>query len=573
MFKIVYLGQFLAVDWELFEYKGVSFVYRIIFDWVSLIFLAVVFIISRRVIFYRHEYIRHEKTKVSFAWVVLLFVLSMIFLIIRPRLLRIILGWDGLGLVSYLLVIYYQNYKSYSAGIITCLTNRIGDRAILVAIGWILSLGRLDFYFFVNNKRLELIVGGGFIVLAAITKRAQIPFSAWLPAAIAAPTPVSALVHSSTLVTAGVFLLIRFYPCLIWREIKNILFIAGALTITMASLGALYEMDLKKIIALSTLSQLGLIIIALSINLYILALFHLLTHALFKASLFLAAGRVIHLYRGRQDIRSLRIVTSCIPVTRSLLIVCSLSLGGTPFLSAFYSKDKIIEVALEGSTNFICLFLLFFSILLTMMYSFRLIYYIRMERFSINHESNEDSPLMVKPIRVLSLGGIIGGRIIRWIIMDLGYDNLFMFLKVGIIYMFVSGGIIGLIIKSKKFNILRFYLGSIWFLPGVSSKFSRSLGLLYGNLILKYWDARWNEIFGPVGMSKELVFLGDKIKRAGLISYKGVLLIRLRGVILLSIFIYLYSLYLKLSIEAATKINICRYFWERICFYNENVMC
>lgn len=229
----------------------------------------------------------------------------------------------------------------------------------------------------------------------------------------------------------------------------------------MASLGALYEMDLKKIIALSTLSQLGLIIIALSINLYILALFHLLTHALFKASLFLAAGRVIHLYRGRQDIRSLRIVTSCIPVTRSLLIVCSLSLGGTPFLSAFYSKDKIIEVALEGSTNFICLFLLFFSILLTMMYSFRLIYYIRMERFSINHESNEDSPLMVKPIRVLSLGGIIGGRIIRWVIMDLGYDNLFMFLKVGIIYMFVSGGIIGLIIKSKKFNILRFYLGSI----------------------------------------------------------------------------------------------------------------
>lgn len=494
-------------------------------------------------------------------------------MIIRPRLLRIILGWDGLGLVSYLLVIYYQNYKSYSAGIITCLTNRIGDRAILISMGWLLSLGRLDFYYFVNNKSLELIVGGGFVVLAAITKRAQIPFSAWLPAAMAAPTPVSALVHSSTLVTAGVFLLIRFYPCLMWREIKNILFIAGALTITMASLGALYEIDLKKIIALSTLSQLGLIIMALRINLYILALFHLLTHALFKASLFLAAGRVIHLYGGSQDVRRLRIITSCIPITRSLLMICSLSLGGTPFLSAFYSKDKIIEVAMEGRVNLICLFLLFFSILLTIIYSFRLIYYIRMERFRINYENNEDRLLIVKPISVLTLGGIIGGRIIRWIIMDSGYDNLFMFLKVGIIYMFLSGGALGLLRKFKEYNLFRFYLGTIWFLPGVSSKFSSSLGLFYGNLVIKYWDSSWNEIFGPVGVSKELVFLGNKIKRAGLVSYKRVLLIRLRGVVLLSIFLYPYSLYLKLSIEATTKVKTCGYFWDKIYFYNENVMC
>lgn len=278
---------------------------------------------------------------------------------------------------------------------------------------------------------------------------------------MAAPTPVSALVHSSTLVTAGVFLLIRFYPCLILTEIKNILFVAGALTMTMARLGALYEIDLKKIIALSTLRQLGLIMMALRINLYVLAFFHLLTHALFKASLFLAAGRVIHLYRGRQDVRSLSIITSCIPITSSLLIICSLSLGGTPFLSAFYSKDKIIEVALEGRVNFVCLFLLFFSILLTIMYRFRLIYYISIERFRINYENNEDSLTMVKPISVLSLGGIIGGRIIRWIILDSGYDNLFMFLKVGIIYMFLSGGILGLLVKFKEFNFLRFYLGTI----------------------------------------------------------------------------------------------------------------
>lgn len=175
---LLFLGHFLIIDWELFTVKGVSFVYRIIFDWVSLLFLRVVFIISRRVIFYSHEYIGHEKSKVSFAWVVLLFVISMMFLIIRPRLISVILGWDGLGLVSYLLVIYYQNYKSYAAGMITCLTNRIGDRAILVAIGWILSLGRMDFLFFIREIKFELVVRGAFIVLAAITKRAQIPFSA-----------------------------------------------------------------------------------------------------------------------------------------------------------------------------------------------------------------------------------------------------------------------------------------------------------------------------------------------------------------------------------------------------------
>jgi NADH-ubiquinone oxidoreductase chain 5 len=194
---------------------------------------------------------------------------------------------------------------------------------------------------------------------------------------------------------------------------KNILFISGALTITIARLGALYEIDLKKIIALSTLRQLGLIIIALRINLYLLAFFHLLTHALFKSSLFLAAGRIIHLYRGRQDVRGLRMITSCIPITRALLIICSLALGGAPFLSAFYSKDKIIEVALRGRVNFLCIFLLFFSVLLTIMYRFRLIYYITIEGFSINYEHNIDRGLIVKPIRILSFGGIVGGRAIR----------------------------------------------------------------------------------------------------------------------------------------------------------------
>lgn len=253
-----------------------------------------------------------EPIKTSFAFVVFLFVISMIFLIVRPNLLRVILGWDGLGLVSFLLVVYYSNFKSFGAGIITCLRNRIGDGAILIAIGWMLS--QIDFTFiFYKNFSLEMGVVARFVVLAAITKRAQIPFSAWLPAAMAAPTPVSALVHSSTLVTAGVYLLIRFYPVISSVWARQVLFFVGSLTMIISRVGALYETDLKKIIALSTLRQLGLIIIALAAGFCILAFFHLLTHALFKACLFLCAGGVIHLYGGSQDIRDLRVVGEYMP--------------------------------------------------------------------------------------------------------------------------------------------------------------------------------------------------------------------------------------------------------------------
>ena len=245
--RVFYLssrGLVLIVDWELFERGSTVFTYNVLIDWIRLVFLGTVFLISSSVIFYREEYIRHDKTKNSFSFIVFIFVLSIIFLIISPSLVRLILGWDGLGLVSYLLVIYYQNYKSYSAGIITCLTNRIGDRAILIAIGWLLAWGSLDYIYYLTFSRKEILVATIFVVLAAMTKRAQIPFSSWLPAAIAAPTPVSALVHSSTLVTAGVYLLVRFSPVLEIVNFTLILFFRGVLTIIMSSLGALYEIDL-----------------------------------------------------------------------------------------------------------------------------------------------------------------------------------------------------------------------------------------------------------------------------------------------------------------------------------------
>lgn len=193
-----------------------------------------------------------------------------------------------------------------------------------------------------------------FVVLAAITKRAQIPFSAWLPAAMAAPTPVSALVHSSTLVTAGVYLLIRFREALLNSPHTQLLLLLASLTIFIAGLGANFETDLKKIIALSTLSQLGVIMRILSLGQADLAFFHLLTHALFKALLFMCAGSIIHSVGDYQDIRVIGSLVKFMPIRVIRINLANLALCGAPFLAGFYSKDLILEIRFQGYLNELC---------------------------------------------------------------------------------------------------------------------------------------------------------------------------------------------------------------------------
>lgn len=211
------------------------------------------------------------------------------------------------------------------------------------------------------------------MILAAATKRAQIPFSAWLPAAIAAPTPVSALVHSSTLVTAGVYLLIRFNYLL---NTRFFLFYLGSVTMFISGLGANFEIDLKKVIALSTLSQLGVMILVLGLGYVELAFFHLLTHALFKSLLFLCAGVYIHGAGDAQDVRFLGGVMMRIPLSSLYFSCCSLSLCGFPFLAGFYSKDLILEIFIIGGINFFMLLVVLGGTFFTATYSIRLVGYI-----------------------------------------------------------------------------------------------------------------------------------------------------------------------------------------------------
>lgn len=466
-------------------------------------------LISRLVIIYRRDYINADKFINRFIILVLIFVLSIILLIISPNLVRILLGWDGLGLVSYCLVIYFQNVKSFNAGILTALSNRIGDVALLIAIAWILNYGSWNFIFyldFIKNDNFIKIIGG-FVVLAAITKSAQIPFSSWLPAAIAAPTPVSALVHSSTLVTAGVYLLIRFNYLLVDSLLGQSLLLIAGLTIFISGLGANFEFDLKKIIALSTLSQLGLIIIILSIGFYKLAFFHLLTHAIFKALLFICAGAIIHNICNSQDIRTIGGLCMSMPLTSSFFNIANLALCGIPFLAGFYSKDLILEVVSFSYINSFVYFIYFFSTGLTVSYSLRLVYYSivgEFNTFSI-HPINDEGWLILRSILPLVIISILRGSILMWLIFPTPFIICIpLLIKYLTLLVCLSGGLTGYLIavvslyfynKSLNNNKLVSFFSLIWFMPFISTSYIIKFPLKLGGQ-MKTMDQGWSEFFG-----------------------------------------------------------------------------
>nr|AVN67771.1 NADH dehydrogenase subunit 5 [Periplaneta australasiae] len=509
------------IEWEIISLNSSSIVMTFLFDWMSLMFMGFVFFISSLVILYSDDYMSGDMNINRFILLVLMFVLSMMFLIISPNLISILLGWDGLGLVSYCLVIYYQNIKSYNAGMLTALSNRVGDVCLLMAIAWMLNFGSWNYIYYLELLKgsFEMEIISFLVVLAAMTKSAQIPFSSWLPAAMAAPTPVSALVHSSTLVTAGVFLLIRF--SVIFSDWLNIfLLLISGLTMFMAGLGANFEYDLKKIIALSTLSQLGLMMSILSMGFSILAFFHLLTHALFKALLFMCAGMVIHVMKDSQDIRFMGNLSLQMPLTSTCLCISNFALCGMPFLAGFYSKDLILEMVSLSYVNIFGFFLFFFSTGLTVCYSFRLFYYTLCGDFNMLSMFNmyEVSMSMIKGMIGLLIMAIMGGSFLSWVIFPTPLlICLPFYLKTFVLLVSFLGGWFGYEISSinigNKLMSIKFYLyssfmGSMWFMPYLSTYGLSNLPLYLGYKSYKVFDSGWSEYFGGQGMYMLFMYMG-----------------------------------------------------------------
>nr|YP_009040579.1 NADH dehydrogenase subunit 5 [Samia canningi]AHX80600.1 NADH dehydrogenase subunit 5 [Samia canningi] len=520
MLNFIFMIYFIMNDlvyffeWEIITLNSVSIVMSILFDWMSLLFMMFVCLISSVVIYYSKSYMSSELNLDRFIILVLLFVFSMILLIISPNIISILLGWDGLGLVSYCLVIYYQNFKSYNAGMLTALTNRIGDVFILMVISWMLNYGSWNYIFYLEfmNNDLEMKIIGVMIILAAMTKSAQIPFSSWLPAAMAAPTPVSALVHSSTLVTAGVYLLIRFNMLLIDMFFFKILLLLSILTMFMAGISANYEFDLKKIIALSTLSQLGLMMSILSMGFPDLAFFHLLTHAMFKAMLFMCAGVVIHMMNDIQDIRYMGGISLFIPLTSLCLNISNMALCGIPFLAGFYSKDLILEMVSFSSLNFLVFFFYYISTGLTMFYTFRLIMYTMIMDFNLMSIYNlyDEDFIMLKSMMVLLFMSVISGSFLSWVIFSYPYMIYLPFnMKMMVIYVSLLGGIFGYLISNMNiYSVNKFlmtynlsnFLCLMWFMPNLST-----YGVIYyflnlGQNLMKNIDLGWSEMYSGQGM-------------------------------------------------------------------------
>nr|AMH85390.1 NADH dehydrogenase subunit 5 [Stomoxys calcitrans] len=543
----------IFIEWEVVSLNSMMIVMTILLDWMSLIFMSFVLMISSLVIFYSKEYMESDYKINRFIMLVLMFVTSMMLLIISPNLISILLGWDGLGLVSYCLVIYFQNVKSYNAGMLTALSNRIGDVALLLAIAWMLNYGSWNYIFYleVMKSNFDMMIIMSLVMLAAMTKSAQIPFSSWLPAAMAAPTPVSALVHSSTLVTAGVYLLIRFNILLSNTWMGNLLLLLSGLTMFMAGLGANYEFDLKKIIALSTLSQLGLMMSILSMGFYKLAFFHLLTHALFKALLFMCAGAIIHNMNNTQDIRLMGSLSMMMPLTSSCFNVANLALCGMPFLAGFYSKDLILEMVSFSYINLFSFFLFFFSTGLTVCYSFRLVFYTMTgdSNFSSLNMLNDEGWVMLKSMMGLLILSIFGGSMLSWLIFPSPMVIILpKTLKLLTLFVCIIGGMVGYLISNvslffmnKALNNYKFsyFLGSMWFMPYISTYGIINYPLIVGKLSVKSFDQGWSEYFGGQQLYYNLV----KNSQLNQMLQNNNLKIYLLSFIFWVIILYMYMIY------------------------------
>ena len=365
--------------------------------------VCLVLFISGCVFLFSHVYIRGDASRDRFILLLAGFVLSMIILLISRRIPLLLVGWDGLGVTSFLLIVYYDRKTNNRSGIVTFGVNRFGDAVLIRTLIFFSTEGSI----FIGGKYLSLFLVVSYM-LVSLTKRAQYPFSMWLPLAIDAPTPVSALVHRRTLVTAGLFLIARIIP----ESYNPFLLLIGGVTLCVGRFCAVFSTDLKKLIANSTLSNLGLIAFILSMSDKTLIVFHLYTHALFKAGLFITAGAMLTRRFGVQDRRGLYGGGKNRPFLGTLLTAFFVSSIGLFFLSTFFSKHQIALIAQMISVNILSLVMIGLGVLLTTLYRMRLSYIIVRRKVKIRLMSGIPSTVLAS-IGVLALTSIGYGNFAR----------------------------------------------------------------------------------------------------------------------------------------------------------------
>ena len=417
-------------------------------DPLSSVMLVVVTLVSSLVHVYSIGYMSHDPHKPRFMAYLSLFTFAMLMLVTSDNFIQLFFGWEGVGLCSYFLIgFWFKKESANAAAIKAFVVNRVGDFGFALGIFLIFYLFGTVNYNEVfqqiptitdtNLNFLGIEVGAINLIcfllfIGAMGKSAQILLHTWLPDAMEGPTPVSALIHAATMVTAGVFLVVRCSPIYEYSPlILNLITIIGMTTAFFAATVALVQTDIKKIIAYSTCSQLGYMFFAAGVGAYNVAMFHLFTHAFFKALLFLGSGSVIHAFKDEQNINNMGAVWKKLPYTYVLMIIGTLALTGFPFLSGFYSKDAIIEFAyLKGNTvGYYAAGVGVFTAFLTAIYSWRLIFktfHGEYNNKSIKIEETHESPLiMLIPLIILSIGAIFAGFIFKDLFISLVDQNNF----------------------------------------------------------------------------------------------------------------------------------------------------